>query len=404
MHDVFAGVRILEVAEWAMVPTAAAVFADFGADVIKVEPVQRGDAIRGLAIGGGSPTVEGVNLTVEQANRGKRSIGIDLGVPEGRALLDKLISNADVVLTSFLPRLQEKYGITYERLSEVNPRIILARASGLGRRGPDADRPGYDSTVYWARGGLGFSLTPSVGAEMPRSRPGFGDRAASMNLAFGVAAALFRRERTGEGGTVDVSLLSTALWQIANDIGYTQATGEENSRRNVGAAPNPLSYSYATADGRVLALGMLQSDRFWPDLCTRVGRPDLIDDPRFADSTLRTQNSRECIAELESAFAAEPLEVWKQRLDKSDGPWETVQSVQEVIADEQVHANRYLRTPEGRDPEKILLVSSPVEFDGDIDYELPPAPEHGAHTEEILLELGEDWDSIIALKECGAVL
>jgi crotonobetainyl-CoA:carnitine CoA-transferase CaiB-like acyl-CoA transferase len=404
MHEVFQGVRVIEVAEWAMMPTAAAVFADFGADVIKVEPVSRGDSSRALASGGGSPTVDGVSVLVEQANRGKRSIGLDLTTESGRSILYRLVASADVVMTSFLPRLQEKLGVTYERLRDANPAIIFARASGLGTRGTEAERPGYDSTVYWARAGLGYSLTPVAGADMPRTRPGFGDRAASMNIAFGVAAALFRRERTGEGATVDVSLLGTALWQIANDVGYTQATGIENSVRSRGVVPNPLSHSYATSDGRAIALGMLQSDRFWGDLCRRIGRSDLIEDPRFVDSSARTQHNMECVAELERTFAAKTLEEWRALLANSDGAWEVLQSVQEVINDEQVIANHYLRTPQGRDRSKVLVVSAPVEFDGDYSYELRPAPEHGAQTEEILLELGEDWDSIIALKSEGAVL
>jgi crotonobetainyl-CoA:carnitine CoA-transferase CaiB-like acyl-CoA transferase len=403
VHTVLAGVRVIEVAEWAMVPSAGAVLADFGAEVIKVEPVARGDSSRALAVGGGSPAIDGVSLVVEQANRGKRSIGLDLKTEDARAVLGELVRSADVVLTSLLPRLQEEFGITYEKLSTINPAIILARASGLGRRGPDAARPGYDSTVYWARAGLGYSLTPTASPDMPRTRPGFGDRAASMNMAFGVAAALFRRERTGEGGTVDVSLLGTALWQIANDIGYTQATKVENSKRQE-RVPNPLSYTYATADGRAIALGMLQSDRFWPDLCARIGRQDLVANPLFADSAKRTENSKECVAELEAAFGSQPLAVWLERLHGSAGPWEVVQSVQEVLADEQVRANHFLRVPQGRDPQNVVVVGAPVEFDEDYEYELQPAPEHGANTEEILLELGKSWEEIIELKSRGAVL
>jgi crotonobetainyl-CoA:carnitine CoA-transferase CaiB-like acyl-CoA transferase len=385
-----------------MAPTAGAVLADFGADVIKVEPVTRGDSMRALSVGGGSPAVNGVSLVIEQANRGKRSIGIDLRTPEGRGVLAELIRSADVVLTSFLPPLQEKYGLTYEALREINPSIILARASGLGRRGPDAERPGYDSTIYWARAGLGYSLTPHASPDMPRTRPGFGDRAASMNLAFGIAAALFRRERTGAGGTVDVSLLGSALWQIANDVGYTHATKVENSRRR--GVPNPMSYTYPTADGRAIALGMLQSDRFWPDLVTRLGREDLLTDPRFADSKARAANSKECVAELEATFGSQPLAVWLERLHGSDGPWEVVQSVQEVITDEMARDNHHLRTPRTRDADRVVVVAAPVEFDEDYAYELEPAPEHGANTEEILLELGKSWAEISELKDGGAVL
>lgn len=402
MQDVFDGVRIVEIAEWAMVPSAAAVLADFGADVVKVEPVGRGDSMRGLAQGGGSPTVGGVSLLVEQANRGKRSIGIDLRSDRGRALLTELVRDADVVMTSFLRDTQERLGVTPEALREVNPGLVYVRATATGPRG-DATRRGYDSTVYWARGGIGYCLTPPGAPDMPRSRPGFGDRAAAMNLAFGVAAALYRRAVTGRGALVDVSLLGTAVWQLANDISYTRGTGIENSRRGLGAVPNPLSYCYPTADDRAIALGMLQSDRYWPELCAALDRPDLAADPRFSDAAARARHSADCVRALEETFRSRPLAEWRERLAACSGPWEVVQSVQELLHDEQVAANRYVRTVEGRD-DGVLVAAAPVEFDECADYELRPAPEHGADTEAILLELGHDWDAILALKDAGIVL
>ncbi|GAA1867011.1 CoA transferase [Pseudonocardia ailaonensis] len=400
MQEVFGGVRVVELAEWAMVPSAAAVLADFGADVVKVEPVARGDSMRGLAQGGGSPTVDGVALLVEQANRGKRSIGIDLRTERGRQVLRELVAGADVVMTSYLRDTQEALGVTPEELRALNPALVYVRATAAGPRG-DATRRGYDSTVYWARGGIGFCLTPPGAADIPRSRPGFGDRAAAMNLAFGVAGALYRRAMTGRGGLVDVSLLGTAVWQLANDISYTRGTGVENSRR--AAVPNPLSYCYTTADDRGIALGMLQSDRFWPELCRALDRPELLADPRFVDAAARTVHSAECVAALAEAFRARPLAQWRERLAACSGPWEVVQSVHEVLVDEQVVANRYVRGVVGR-AEAVLVASAPVEFDEDVDYELRAAPEHGADTEAVLLELGYDWEAILALKDAGAVL
>jgi crotonobetainyl-CoA:carnitine CoA-transferase CaiB-like acyl-CoA transferase len=214
--ELFSGVRVVELASWVFVPVAGALLADWGAEVTKVEHPVTGDGYRGLVTQGmGGP---GINPSMELANRGKRSIGLDLKSPAGREVMLRLVSQADVFLTNHLPSVLDRLGLGVEALRAVNPGLIYARGHGFGVRGPEADRPAYDSTAFWARGGLGETLTPSDLEQPIPQRGAVGDRNGAVHLAFGIAGALFRRERTGEGSTVDVSLLATAMWMLGSDV------------------------------------------------------------------------------------------------------------------------------------------------------------------------------------------
>ena len=294
--NVFDGVRVVEFAQFVFVPSAGALLADWGADVIKIEHPVTGDGYRGLATQGIVQTsATGVNQNMEMHNRGKRSIGLDASKPEGRELLLKLVASADVFLTNFLPSALHRWNLDVEDLRAANPKIIYARGHGHGVRGADADMPAYDSTAYWSRGGLAETLKPP-GQEFPLGpRGGFGDRLGGVNLAFGIASALYRRERTGEPSVVDVSLLGTAVWTIASDMlsalqGNFRMPPAAPAAAPAGAVspmrmnPNPLGGTYRTKDGRYLGLMLLQPDRHWPDLARALDREDLLADPRFVDA------------------------------------------------------------------------------------------------------------------------
>src|SRR5512139_416668 len=234
------------------------------------------------------------NPNVEHANRGKRSIGLHLGRPESTEVLYELARRADVFLTSFLPDHRRRFGIDVDDIRAVNPKIIYARGSALGPRGIEARRGGYDMTAFWARGSTAASLTPP-GAEGMVSPPGpaYGDTISGTNLAGGIAAALFKRERTGEPSVVDVSLLGSGLWAMGHAIALSLHLGKPFEAGPIGAhgSPhNPLTGLYRTADGRYLSFVMLQPTKFWADVCEHIGRPELADDPRFATNELIAAN------------------------------------------------------------------------------------------------------------------
>jgi crotonobetainyl-CoA:carnitine CoA-transferase CaiB-like acyl-CoA transferase len=223
-----------------------------------------------------------------------------------------------------------------------------------------------------------------------------------MTLAGGIAAALFHRERTGEPTVVDVSLLGTAMWVMAPDIVAGKLLGGSPFPQfDRSSAPNPIVNSYRTKDGRWLFLNMLQPDRFWADLCRRIDRPDLVEDPRFHDGMSRFQNRVECVRELDATFAKHTLEEWRKLLANAEGVWAPFQTTREIPEDPQAIANGYLPEVERGDGSSFTLVANPVQFD-EASPKLSSAPEHAQHTEEILLELGMTWEDIASAKEEGA--
>ncbi|WP_425825340.1 CaiB/BaiF CoA transferase family protein [Streptomyces fractus] len=399
--EAFDGVRVVELAQWVFVPVAGALLADWGADVIRVERPE-GDPYRALATQRIGTDGGGVNMSVALANRGKRSVALDLRREEGRALLDQLLATADVFLTNLRPGALDRLGLGAEELARRFPRLVYARGHGYGVRGPHADRAGYDSSAFWAQGGMAHVLTPPE-REYPISQRGaMGDRNGAMALAFGVAGALLKRERTGEGSVVDVSLLATAMWTLSSDVLSALAGGEPRGVSGRGGSVNPLVGSYRTKDGRHIQLVFLQGDRYWREFCALIGRRELAEDARFVDLRARGENREACVAELEAEFARRTFEEWKDLLARIDAPWAPVQAVEELLTDPQVLANDYLGEVELEDGGSYAMPTVPVQFD-----ERPPqlrrAPEHGEHTESVLLELGYGWAQIAELKDAGAI-
>ncbi|WP_420640070.1 CaiB/BaiF CoA transferase family protein [Candidatus Poriferisocius sp.] len=400
MADVMSGVRILEVAEHTFVPAASALLAEWGAEVVKIEHVERGDAMRGLAASGTVSLGGGAHVLLEHSNRGKQSLGLDLSTEAGLDILYRLAEASDVFLTNKLPRVRRKLSIDLEHIRAHNPDIIYVCGSGQGERGPDRDKGSYDSLAYWSRSSVAAALTPADddGVIGPPG-PAFGDSIGAMTIAGGIMGALFHRERTGEATTVDVSLLGTGMWSMGATIAMSlQHQTPWRGRPKDTPVRNPLSHAYQTGDGRYIFLTCLQAGKYWAETCAVVGRPELATDERFADAAAIAENAAAGVELLTEAFAERPLAEWRQALADFSGQWAVVQDTLEVADDQQTVANGYVQPYESAAGEPFRLVSAPVQFGG---QPAPPlrAPDFNEHGDEILQRiLGLDYDQIIELK------
>jgi crotonobetainyl-CoA:carnitine CoA-transferase CaiB-like acyl-CoA transferase len=396
------GVRILEVAEHTFVPAASAALCDLGAEVIKIEHVERGDAMRGLASTGVAAVPSDVHALLEHSNRGKKSLALDLTQTEGLEILGKLAATSDVFLTNKLPSVRAKLKIDVADIRAHNPDIIYVRGTGQGERGPDADKGSYDSLAFWARAGVAIGCKRPEYELMPvPPAPGFGDSIGAMTIAGGIMGALFHRERTGAASEVDVSLLGTGLWSMGQAMALSLVLGmpwQAPSADRLGS--NPLTGNYTTEDGRELAFTCLQAAKYWPLLCDIIGRGDLKNDPRFGDQASLLENSEAAKAELAEVFASATVAEWRERLADFSGQWTVVQDTLEAAEDPQTVANGYVQDCETAAGNPFKLVSVPVQYDGEPGT-TRRAPEFNEHGDDILAELGFDWDAIVDLKVRG---
>jgi crotonobetainyl-CoA:carnitine CoA-transferase CaiB-like acyl-CoA transferase len=401
-YDLLAGIKVVEVSLYAFAPSAGAVLADWGADVVKVVPPAVADPMMGTPIAGLPRRDVGVAFLWELLNRGKRSIGIDLSHPDGRQVLVDLVAGADVFVTNLLPGARARFRIDPDDLAEVNPSLVYARATAHGTEGPEREVGGYDHTDYWARSGIGHSASQVADEFVPQPGPAMGDLAAGSALAGAIAAALVRRERTGQGAVVDVSLLSMSMWVGAPAVLASQLYDVDTIPRMRHAdLPNPLVAAYATRDGRLVYLAGIQTENHFENFCDVVNRPDLLDDPRFTDGMQRYKNRSALIALLDEHFATRDLADWVEAFQGLTTPWSVVQTAAEAATDPQVVANHLLTTVHGAVDHP--MVASPAQFDG-IAPSLTPAPGHGTETDEVLAELGRTTEEILELKAADAVL
>jgi crotonobetainyl-CoA:carnitine CoA-transferase CaiB-like acyl-CoA transferase len=404
---VLEGIRILEVAEHTFVPAASAILAELGADVIKIEHAERGDALRGLGTIGGVGFGYSVPVLVEHSNRGKRSLGLDISDPAGLDLLYRLVERADVFLTNKLPAVCEKLHIEVDDIRTRNPDIVYVRGSGYGPKGPEAGAGGYDFLGYWSRSGPADAITEPDAAHPPwQPAPAYGDSIGAMAIAGGICAALLHRERTGETHVVDVSLLGTGMWAMGGAIALSQLIGEpwrQFATQGMHAPSNPLAGMYRTSDGRFIAFSMLQGFHYWPEMCRLLGREDLIADERFASAETLMENAGVAAGHVAEAIRAQPLSFWTTRFTGMKGQWSVVQNTFEVASDPQVQANGYLQQLVNDDGVPFKLVSAPVQFDGE-PATAKRAPLFNEQGDDILLEdAGLSWDEIIDLKLKGIV-
>lgn len=407
MTQVMKGIRILEVAQFTFVPAAGAILADWGADVIKVEHPVRGDAQRGFINLGGMKINPKRNTMMEHPNRGKRSVGVDVGTEEGQQVIYELAKTADVFLTNYLPSARQKLRIDVEHIRAVSPKIIYARGSAYGDKGSERDVGGFDGTAFWSRSGIAHNMSPAeLDGPLQQGIPAFGDSIGGMNIAGGIAAALFHRDRTGEALEVDVSLLSTAWWASGTSIDMYLETGtvmRNRMPRSGAGASNPFMGNFRTQDGGTINLCTLQPGPHAKSLFAHIGRPELSDDPRFADAHALMENWAAASAILVEAFASKPFEYWRRHLKTFTGQWAPIQSLLDLTTDEQALANDMLFEVEAADGgQPLRLVRGPVQFNG-LPVTTTRAPEASEHTETVLMEIGMEWEQIEKLKGAGAI-
>ncbi|MFQ5933361.1 MAG: CaiB/BaiF CoA transferase family protein [Dehalococcoidia bacterium] len=401
MEAPLSGIKVLEVANFLVVPSAGALMADMGADVVKVEP-PGGDPYRQRLAVADFNFDFALSYGFELDNRGKRSIVLDLKKIEAQDVVRKLAEKVDVFLTNLLPRRQERYRLRYRDLSPLNPGLVYLSFSGYGSQGPEKDRPGFDYTAFWTRSGA-MSLLSDPDQAPAQLRPGFGDHASSPLLLAGVLAALLLRERTGKGQEVSASLLNMGLWVIGSDVQRSLVSQSEPRYYRRTTETNPLRNTYLTKDNRWINIVMLNREDAWTDTCKAVGREDLVTDPRYGTPSDRAENCEHLIRELDEAFASMTLEEMAPRLDAHKVIWAPKTTVVEALADPQVESNGYFTTVEHPTYGPYKTLDTPLRFSHSEVGAKGAAPEVGQHTEQVLLEFGYSRDDIAHLRAAGAI-
>jgi crotonobetainyl-CoA:carnitine CoA-transferase CaiB-like acyl-CoA transferase len=367
------GVRVVEVANWMAAPGAAALMADMGADVVKVEPL-RGDAMRGATrqpqVPEGQPPID---AAFQMDNRGKRSIAVAINQPRGADLVRRLAGRADVFLCNLLPSRQTKYGLDAGTLLRLNPRLVHATLTGYGPSGPDAARPGYDLTAFFGRGAVLDAMSEPTNPAPPRLRPAQGDHTAALALFGGVLAALRVVEATGEGQVVDVSLLAAAAWTMSSDLSATLVDGITPTPQGRIARPHALHGGFRCADGRWILLFMPEP-HWWPPFCEAVGHPEWAADERFASWGDRSRNMPELTRLMDEAFATRPLKEWCALFDERGFIWGPASTVSEFAADEQAAADGLFPEIGDGSGRRFRTVRAPLRLQGGDVGPRGPAP------------------------------
>ena len=393
------GIRVVELGVWVAGPSCAGILCDWGADVVKIEPPE-GDPFRGvMAII--APQFAASNPMFELDNRGKRSVVLNLQDPRGRDIALALIDRADVFVTNQRPGALERLGLANEHLAPRNPRLIYAHVTGYGPQSAARDFAAYDVGAFWARAGIAAMLRSPHG-DLPLQRGGMGDHTAGSQAAGAVAAALFHRERTGQGQKVAVSLARTGAYTLGWDLNQTLRLGIPPAPYTRETFPNPIILNYRTGDDREMWLLMLQGDRHWPDFCRAVGREEWLTDERYRTLALRAANCAALTREIDAVLRTRPLAEWEAIFDRENVWYAPVQEIGQVVQDPvMAEAGAWVDVPTPDGP--VKMVATPMDFSGTPWAPRGPAPEFGQHTEEVLLELGHDWDVIVQLKEAGVI-
>ena len=405
MTGPLAGIKVLEISNWVAGPSACAILAELGAEVVKVEHPETGDPVRSVNVSseGVIPYAGGINVVFQQLNRGKSSVAVNLEIAQGQEVVRRLADRSDLLVTNLMPSRQERFHLRYEDVSSSNPRIIYLALNGYGVDGPERDRLGFDYAAFWARSGIMASLgepdSPPV-----QQRPGTGDQTTSLTLAAAAGIALYERERSGLGQRIDCSLLHSALWVLGPDMAAALQSGSPARRMPRSQAKNPIFNFYQAGDGRWIQLVMIESERYWPGFCRAMGLEGLTNDARFDCHFRRSDHCEELIHILDEQFATQPMQEWGRRLDDNGCIWAPVQTLDQVVEDPQVRANNYTVSLNHDQEGPFRVVSTPIKFQRTPGGARHAAPELGQDTEMVLLELGYSWEDIATLRDQGAII
>lgn len=398
-NGILSGLRVIDCGTYVAGPASATIMSDFGAEVIKVERPQGGDLYRFMAAQPGFAQSD-LNWAWILTSRNKKSVALDLSVPQGRDVLIRLIKTADVFVTNYQHSLLEKFQLTWDDLQPENERLIYAHLTGYGDTGEDADAPAYDALAYWARSGLMMSVVGLDGT--PASpRPAMGDHPTSVSMFGAIMLGLYHRERTGKGVKVGASLMTSGAWANACDIQAKFCKAEFPQRGADGTPPNPLAAAYRSRDGKIFLVILLDPDKEFPNLCRALGQAELGTSPLFATTEARVENAAALFAILQSQFESRDLAEWRVLFKQFDIKWAPLPKLEEVVEDPQMRAAGAFVDLDYPGHGTLMTVSSPI-FTGAGDKRPPTvAPSLGVHTREVLRGLGYDDEAIAALVRDG---
>lgn len=397
---IFSGLKVLDLASFIAGPAATTILADFGADVVKVEPPGTGDPYRFFSSTPPNP-VSDFNYAWQLTNRNKRSIALDLKSTGAKEVLLRLVRWADVVVVNFPPRVKASLGVTYEALAPLNPRLIYADVTGYGSEGPEADTPGFDVTAFWARTGL-MQVTHDAGSPPTLPIPGIGDHATATTLYAAIVTALYARASSGKGAHVSTSLIANGIWAAGTWVEGGLNGGRFFPQHNRKSPPNALLNPYQTSDNRWILLVAAQR-KDWPGFAKAIGMPQLIEDPRFSEEHGRAENAAQLVEVLDPLFASQTLAHWKDVLTAGRVIFGVVQVATEIINDPQLAANEIVVPLDMPGKGATRTVSSPMQIVGFPKIKPTVAPQLGEHGAGILKGLGFDDAEIARLHDAGAV-
>ncbi len=395
----FDGLKVIDCASYIAAPAAATVLSDFGADVIKIEPLGPGDPYRQRAQTPASGYVHPVSPNWVLDNRNKRGLALNLATEPGQAVLRRLVAGADVFITNFPRPVRRSLRITHEDLAPLNERLIYGSFTGYGETGPEAEKPGFDATAWWARSGLMHLVRAGESTVPARSLAGMGDHPSAMAMYAAIVTALYQRERTGLGGQCGSSLLMNGLWANGCQVqaalcGETVTVQPERAR-----APGPLRNLYRCADNRWLLLSIVGDDRRWSRVRATLAS-DLLDDERFGTANGRARHAEALTAALDVIFAERPLAEWRAILDASGLVFGIVTEMDDIPKDRQMRESGALVPFDG---DGLLTVTSPLWVAGQDKVAPRPAPRVGEHSYAVLRETGYADGEIDAMRVAGVI-